>query len=53
MSKPITLLEKNYIKKHSELGAKSTAIARHLGISVSTVRKWRNRIKKGSHLSQN
>jgi len=47
MNQPITFLQKNYIKEHSELGIKSTEIARQLGLSVSTVRKWRNRIKKG------
>ena len=49
MSKTITLSEKHYIKKHSELGIKSTEIAAKLNISVSTVRKWRTRIKKGNH----
>ncbi len=53
MSNEITLFEKNYIKKHSELGVKSTAIAKYLRKSVATVRKWRNRIKKGIHLNQN
>jgi len=48
MSNQITLSQKHYIKKHSELGSKSTTIALALGISVSTVRKWRSRIKKGA-----
>jgi len=48
MSTTISLSQKHYIKTHSELGVKSTVIAMQLGISVSTVRKWRSRIKKGN-----
>ena len=46
MSTPITLAQKKFIEKHSEL--KGPEIALELGISVWTVRKWRNRIKKGN-----
>jgi len=49
MSISITLEQKHYIKTNSEQGQKSTKIAEDLGLSVSTVRKWRSRIKKGSH----
>ena len=48
MSTSITLEQKHYIKRHSEQGQKSTKIAKDLGLSVSTIRKWRKRIKKGS-----
>jgi len=48
MSKAITLSQKQQIKKQSELGCKSTKIAKELGLSVSTVRKWLSRIKRGS-----
>ena len=51
MSNQFTSEEKAYVRKHSELGMKSTKIAEELGRSVSTVRKWVNRIKKGSHLN--
>lgn len=46
MSQPITLEQKKFIEKHSELT--SLQIAKSLEISVWTVRKWRSRIKKGS-----
>ncbi len=46
MSTPITLVQKKFIETHSEL--KSPQIAKELGISVWTVRKWRSRIKKGN-----
>lgn len=49
MSKQITLAQKKFIEKHSELGLKSPAIAKKLGISVWTVRKWLSRLKKGFH----
>lgn len=45
MSTAITLAQKQFIERNSEL--KSPEIAQQLGISVWTVRKWRNRIKKG------
>jgi len=47
MNSEITLAQKKFIEKHSELGLKSPAIAKKLGISVWTVRKWNSRIKKG------
>lgn len=49
MKTEITLASKKYIKKHLELGLSSPAIAKELGISVWTVRKWGSRIKKGFH----
>ncbi len=49
MSNPITLAQKKFIEKHSELGFKSPEIAEQLGVSVWTVRKWGKRIKKGAH----
>ena len=42
-----------YIKKHTELGQKSPEIATALNISVWTVRKYVNLIKKGSIYHQN
>lgn len=45
MNTAITLAQKQFIERNSEL--KSPEIARQLAISVWTVRKWRNRIKKG------
>jgi len=47
MSKRLSLEQKKYIKKHSELGKKCPAIASELGVSVWTVRKWKQHIKKG------
>ena len=49
MSSELTLAQKKFIEKHSELGLKSPAIAKKLGISVWVVRKWSQRIKKGFH----
>ena len=46
---PLTLAQKKFIEKHSELGRSSPAIADLLGVSVWVVRKWRQRIKKGKH----
>jgi len=47
MNTPLTLAQKKFIEKHSELGSTSPVIANKLGVSVWVVRKWRQRIKKG------
>jgi len=49
MSERLSLEQKKYIKKHSELGKKCPSIAAELGVSVWAVRKWKQRIKKGLH----
>lgn len=48
MSKITTLEERQSIKLMVEQNFKSPEIAQQLGISVWTVRKWRQRIKKGT-----
>lgn len=47
MSKPTTLAERKFIEKKAEEGYTSKEIAALLGISIKTVRKWRQRLKKG------
>ncbi len=49
MKKALTLAEKKFIEKHSELGKKSPQIAEQLGVSVWTIRKWKSLIKKGGY----
>jgi len=49
MGTPINLEQKKFIEKQTEQGKSSPKIAAELGISVWTVRKWRQRIKKGIH----
>lgn len=49
MSNPLNLEQKKYIKKHSDLGSKSSTIAGDLGVSVWVVRKWQQLIKKGQN----
>jgi uncharacterized protein YjcR len=47
MNKLTSLETRQTIKQLSEQGVKSPDIATQLGISVWTVRKWRQRLKKG------
>lgn len=47
MKRALTLAQKKFIEKHSELGEKSSQIAEQLGVSIWTVRKWKGLIKKG------
>ena len=47
MRAPITLAQKKFIEKQTELGMKCPAIGEKLGVSVWTVRKWRAHLKKG------
>ncbi len=49
MNTPITLAQKKFIEEQAELGKKSPEIAKLLGTSVWTVRKWKTQIKKGAH----
>ena len=51
--KNLTSLEtRRTIKQLAEQGVKSPDIADQLGISVGTVRKWRQRLQKGGHYIQ-
>ena len=43
---PLSLAEKKFIEKHSELGYKSPAIAKMLGRSVWIIRKCNRHQKK-------
>jgi len=47
MSKPTTATERKFIEIKAEEGWKSKTIAEHLGLSISVVNKWRQRLKKG------
>ena len=47
MGKATTLSERNFIKEKSGLGWTSQQIAEELKLSVKTVSKWRQRLKKG------
>lgn len=44
---PLSLAQKKFIEKQAEQGKTSKEIALELGVSVWTVRKWRQRLKKG------
>lgn len=47
MSRPLSLELKKFIEKQAELGVKSALIAQELGVSIWSVYKWRQRLKKG------
>lgn len=47
----LTLAQKKFIEKQLEKGLKSNKIAEELGVSIWTVRKWQQRIKKGLSLA--
>lgn len=49
MSRPLSLAQKKFIEKQAEQGKKSCDIAREIGCSIWTVRKWRVRLKKGAN----
>jgi len=49
MSKNINLAQKKFIEKQLKIGIKCPKIAQELGISVWTVRKYKQRIKKGDY----
>lgn len=51
MSKPTSHDERKFIETKAEEGWKSEDIAKALGISIKTVRKWRQRLKKGDLLT--
>ena len=42
-----TIEERQAIRRMSERGYKSREIAEALGLTIFTVRKWRQRLKKG------
>ena len=46
MATPTTLDERKFIEKQAEAGKTSSEIAKALGLSVWTVHKWRQRLKK-------
>ena len=46
MATPTTLDERKFIEKQAEAGKTSPEIAEVLGLSVWTVRKWRQHLKK-------
>jgi len=48
MSKPTTLSERKFIETKAEEGWTSRQIANELKLSIKTVRKWRQRLKKGA-----
>ncbi len=47
MRRQTTLDERKFIEKKAEEGWKSQDIADELDISIKTVSKWRQRLKKG------
>jgi transposase len=51
--KNLTSLEtRRTIKQMAEQGVKSPEIAAQLGVSIGTVRKWRQRLQKGGLCTQ-
>ena len=52
MQRHTTFSERKFIEKYSEEGISPDQTARELGISIWTVRKWRQRLKKGVRVNR-
>lgn len=52
MSRPLNLVQKKFIEDQVKQGKTSKQIAQIMGISIWTVRKWRQRLQKGGPFTQ-
>ena len=52
MARQTTFEERKSIESKAKAGWTSAEIASDLGFSISTVRKWRQRLQKGGALAQ-